>query len=241
MMSRPVVSIVIPTYQRPSALARCLDSIEGTVELAHEVICVVVAGDRPTTEALEARSAQVLIQPARGGAVQAMNMGLRAAQGEYVAILNDDCEVLPHSIANAVRFLEAPPHKHVGQAAFFHDSPLPDGRNVHSQINVTGRWFHVCHVRGLCYANFGLASRSLYEKLGYLDDRYFMYGADPDFSLKVWHQAKLAVEPCPGAMIQHHELADDRAVIERARQHEDNAKLFAKWRLDGTNATERGH
>ncbi len=56
-----------------------------------------------------------------------------------------------------------------------------------------------------------------------------MYGADPDFSLKIWHEAKLTVAPCPGALIRHLELNDARAMEERRRQDEDNRKLFTKW------------
>jgi len=228
-MPEPIVSIVVPTYRRPSELAACLDSIASTVTLLHEVLCVMVKGDEPTARELSKRNVNVIEQPMRGGAVQAMNLGFRAAQGTYIIQINDDCTLLPHSIGNAVRFLEAPAHSNVGQAAFFHDSPVK--RNVHAQIQVEGVWYYVCHVRGLCYANFGLARRSLYEQLGFFDDRYFMYGADPDFSLKVWHHAELAVAPCPGALVHHHELDDERGAAERAAQHEDNRKLFEKWRL----------
>ncbi|MCZ6836507.1 MAG: hypothetical protein O7G85_12090, partial [Planctomycetota bacterium] len=70
-----------------------------------------------------------------------------------------------------------------------------------------------------------------YEELGYFDERYFMYGADPDFSLKVWHEAKLRVEPCPGALIRHTELEDERSRYERDSQETENRKLFAKWGL----------
>lgn len=230
-MAAPVVSIVVPTYQRPAALEQCLRSIRETVTLPHDVICVAVADDEPTLSALKTQNVETVIQATRGGAVQAMNLGFRAARGEYLIQINDDCRLLPHSIANAVRFLQAPAHRNtIGQTAFFHDSPVR--RNVHAQIQVDGIWYFVCHVRGLCYANFGLARRALYEQLNYFDEQYFMYGADPDFSLKVWHQAKLRVEPCPGALIHHEELSDERGAAERAAQHTDNAKLFAKWSLE---------
>lgn len=231
-MADPVVSIVVPTYQRPIDLAACLRSIEDTVTLPHEVICVPVAGDEATLKMLRASrcAVRVIEQPKRGGAVQAMNLGFRAARGEFMMQINDDCELLPHSISNAVRFLKAPAYAHIGQAAFFHDTPVR--RNVFAQIQVELTWYFVCHVRGLCYANFGLARRSLYEKLGYFDERYFMYGADPDFSLKVWHEAKLSVVPCPAALIHHAELRDSRGGVERDQQHTDNQRLFAKWKLD---------
>ena len=231
-MADPVVSIIVPTYQRPNDLAACVGSIAQTVSLPHEVICVAVAGDEPTLKSLRALqgSVRVIEQPQRGGAVQAMNLGFRAARGEFLIQINDDCTLLPHSISNAVRFLRTPAHAHIGQAAFFHDSPVR--RNVFAQVQVEGIWYFVCHVRGLCYANFGMARRTLYEQLGYLDERYFMYGADPDFSLKIWHDAKLAVAPCPGALIHHGELRDARGGAERDQQHIDNQKLFAKWNLD---------
>ncbi|UCD74902.1 MAG: glycosyltransferase [Phycisphaerales bacterium] len=229
-MTETDVSIVVPTYGRPDHLAKCLDSIEATLSRPHEVICVSVAGDEATEAVIAKRDVVHVVQPTRGGAVQAMNLGFRAATGRYLMQINDDCELMPYSAANAIRFLEAPGHEQIGLAAFFHDSPVR--RNVYAQIQVEGVWYYVCHVRGLCFANFGLAERSLYEKLGYFDERYFMYGADPDFSLKVWYEAKRAVVPCPGALIHHLELEDERGARERREQQADNAKLFAKWNLD---------
>jgi GT2 family glycosyltransferase len=229
-MAIPLVSLIVPTLHRPQLLRECLHSIGATVHLPHEVIVVPVAGDDDTLAVLREFETTVVTQPARGGAVQAMNLGFRAARGEYLVQINDDCRLLPHSIANAVRFLEAPANRSIGQAAFFHDSPVR--RNVFAQICVESVWYYVCHVRGLCYANFGMAKRTLYERLNYFDERYFMYGADPDFSLKVWHEAGLRVEPCPGALIHHAEVADDRAATERPGQTSDNAALFRKWKLD---------
>lgn len=235
-MIGPVVSLIVPTYRRPAALRECLESIRTTVNLPHEVIGVAVKGDDATIDELKAAAVKVIVQSTRSGAVQAMNLGFRAARGTYLMQINDDCRLLPHSVANAVRFLEAPAHRDIGQAAFFHDSPVR--RNVHAQIQVEGIWYFVCHVRGLCYANFGLARRSLYEQLNFFDERYFMYGADPDFSLKVWHEAKMRVEPCPGALIHHAELNDERGSAERAAQHSDNQKLFQKWNLGDSLTAE---
>lgn len=229
-MPHPLVSIVVPSFERPRRLESCLASIEETVDLPHEVVCVSVAGDDATRDVLAGRAGiRTIVQAERGGCVKAMNLGFRAARGTYLMNLNDDCRLLPHAVANAVRFLEAPAHAGLGLAALFHDSPVR--RNVFAQIRVEGTWYVVCHVRGLCYANFGLGRRDLFEELGHYDERYFMYGADPDFSLKVWHEAKRSVAPCPGSLI-HHEQADDaRARRERAGQADDNRKLFEKWAL----------
>jgi GT2 family glycosyltransferase len=228
-VSAPLVSIVVPTYRRPGPLAACLASIRSTVSMAHEVLCVTVAGDSETESVIRDAGATAILEPERRGFVRAANEGFRRATGTWVLQLNDDCRLLPHSVGNAIRFLSAPAHAGVGQAAFFHDTPVT--RNVFQQLDLDNRTYRVLHVRGLCYANFGLVRRDLAERLGHYDERYRMYGADPDFSLKVWHQAQLEVRPCPGALLQHDELADERAATERPGQHEDNAALFAKWGL----------
>lgn len=225
----PRVSIVVPTWKRPRELSACLDAIAATVTVSHEVIGVVVDEDVESAAVLRAHDAEVITQPGRTGFVKAANLGFRAATGDYVIQISDDTRLLPHSVGNAIRFLEAPAHAHVGLAAFFHNSRLT--RNIFQQIQLDGEWFYVGHVRGLCYANYGLGRRELYEGVGFFDERYFMYGADPDFSLKVWHEAKLSVVPCPGAVIVHDEPEDERMQAERSTQAEDNAKLFAKWRL----------
>jgi len=192
---------------------------------------VTVASDEATQQvAASCTNVVNIAQPEREGFVRAANAGFRAARGEYLMQINDDTRLLRHSVQNAIRFLEAPAHRDIGLAAFFHNSPVT--RNIHRQIQLDGRWFYVCQVRGLCYANFGLGTRDLYERLGFFDERYFMYGADPDFSLKVWHDAGLRVEPCPGALIEHDEQTDDRAATERAEQDRDNSLLFEKWNFD---------
>ena len=44
-------------------------------------------------------------------------------------------------------------------------------------------------------------------------------------------EAKLMVAPCPGALVHPAVADDDRARADRARQAEDNEKLFAKWAI----------
>ena len=235
--SHPLVTFVIPSCQRAELLATCLDSIDATVGIPHEVICVTIRDDQPTQAMLAVRSTsrgnlRNVIDATRTGVVRAANKGMRAATGEFIVQLNDDCRLMPYAIENALHMLRAPAHRDVGQLAFFHDTRVM--RNVQQEITVDDVRYVVCHVRGLCFANFGIASRDLYERLGYFDERFHMYGADPDFSLKVWHEAGLRVLPCPGALVRHLEWVDDRAATERAAQRTDNLRLFEKWGLSTT-------
>jgi GT2 family glycosyltransferase len=173
----------------------------------------------------------VIREPHREGFVKAANKGFRAARGRYLMWLNDDARPLPGSLDRAIEQLEFSPRT-VGMVALFH--PAQTTRNIAYEAQHKGRPFRLLHVRGTLYANFGMASRSLFERLGYFDERYYLNGADPDFSLKVWH-AGLSVVPAFGALIDHDELQDDRRDADRDRGAIDNASLFEKWDLPERN------
>ncbi|MBI3801508.1 MAG: glycosyltransferase family 2 protein [Deltaproteobacteria bacterium] len=95
-MRQPVVSVVIPTYNRPSQLARCLD---GLAELAYpqnyfEVIVVDDGGSLDLTPATARHRNQLnltLLRQPRGGPGAARNTGAAVAQGDLIAFLDDDC------------------------------------------------------------------------------------------------------------------------------------------------------
>lgn len=233
------LSIVVPTTNRAASLASCLVTVRNSTRCAHEIIVVDGASSDNTPAVLESAKAamgdrlQVIREPRREGFVRAANKGYRAARGRYVMWLNDDARPLSGAPDRAIEQLEFSPHT-VGMVAFFHPAHTP--RNIAFEARHQGRAFHVLHVRGTLYANFGLARRSLFDQLGYFDERYFLNGADPDFSLKAWH-AGLAVVPAAGALIDHDELQDDRRDEDRERAALDNLKLFEKWDLPERNPT----
>jgi hypothetical protein len=231
------LSIVIPTYNRATSLARCVAAVRNSTRASIEIVVVDGASTDGTAAVLSAardligERLQVISEDRREGFVRAANKGFRAARGQHLMWLNDDARPLPGAIDAGLRQLAFAPHS-VGIVAFFHASHT--GRNIALEAQHLGRTFHVLHVRGTMYANFGIAPRVLFERLGYFDERYFLYGADPDFSLKVWN-AGLSVIPAFGALIDHDEVQDERRQADRDRGAEDNARLFEKWDLPPRN------
>ena len=69
-------SVVIPTWNRPELLARCVAAVHEHTEDDYELI-VIDNGSEPR------------------GWTWAANRGMRAAEGEVVVLLNDDCIVEP--------------------------------------------------------------------------------------------------------------------------------------------------
>jgi GT2 family glycosyltransferase len=102
--SLPSVSVVVPTYRRPTDLARCVDSLLATGYPRLEVIVVDNAPQEPETAALVAErfSADPRVRYLREwtpGASRARNLGVRSARGEVVAFADDDVVVDQHWIA----------------------------------------------------------------------------------------------------------------------------------------------
>jgi GT2 family glycosyltransferase len=227
------LSIVIPTVNRAESLKACLAALRESTGQNYEVIVVDGASSDGTARILaEARGEfgerlSVITEQCREGFVRAANKGFRVARGRYLTWLNDDARPLPGSLDRAVECVRGTSHR-VGLAAMFHSTPVLG--NVAVAVSHHGRTYHVLHVRGTLYANFGLGSRELFERLGYLDERYFLNAADPDFSLKVW-DAGFSVAPAFGALIDHDEIADHRRNADVNCGAADNAKLFAKWDL----------
>ena len=225
-----IVSIVIPTFNRLEGLKRGIDEIRHNVTSPNEVIVIDGGSTDGTREWLATREdLRIILESRREGAVKAFNKGFRAATGGYVMWLNDDAYPLPGSVEAAIAMIERPDLNDVGMVAFYHN--WHNEHNVLDRVEHEGQTYELCHVRGYPYANFGLIRRSLLERIGFADERYYFFGFDPDLSLKVQLGEGLQVIGCREALIRHDECHDDRKLADLSMGEGDNARLFAKWNL----------
>lgn len=96
--SLPLVSVVIPTHNRSSRLVRAVDSVLRQTYSRLEIIVVDDCSSDNTAEAIarldDSRIRYVRHDHNLGGAA-ARNTGIRLAQGEFIAFLDDDDEWEP--------------------------------------------------------------------------------------------------------------------------------------------------
>jgi glycosyltransferase involved in cell wall biosynthesis len=98
----PIVSVVIPTRNRPDLVVRAVRSalLQSLTEL--EVIVVIDGPDAKTVEALaeikdeRLRSVEL---PSPVGGSEARNVGVRESKGRFVALLDDDDQWFPHKLS----------------------------------------------------------------------------------------------------------------------------------------------
>jgi cellulose synthase/poly-beta-1,6-N-acetylglucosamine synthase-like glycosyltransferase len=92
------VSVIVPTYKRSQDLERCLKALKCQSRPADEVLVVVRDSDDETHQFLECLALSELslqvVDVSVPGQVAALNAGLAAAQGDVIAITDDDAA--PH-------------------------------------------------------------------------------------------------------------------------------------------------
>ncbi|MCA1993391.1 MAG: glycosyltransferase, partial [Coleofasciculus sp. S288] len=94
-MSTPLLSIIIPTHNRPHLLRRAVQSaLEQTMDDL-EVIVIDDASAEPVN-LNEHPKLRIIRLPVNGGIAVVRNVGARAAQGRWLAYLDDDDQLLPH-------------------------------------------------------------------------------------------------------------------------------------------------
>jgi glycosyltransferase involved in cell wall biosynthesis len=131
-MSEPLTTIVVPTYNRAYCLPRTVDSALGQTNVRVEVI-IVDDGSKDETAALVASrygsDARVrYIQQQNGGVAVARNTGMRAAQGDYIALLDSDDIWMPWKLELQLACMRARPE--VGMTWTDMEAIDPDGNLI---------------------------------------------------------------------------------------------------------------
>ena len=106
---RPLVSIVMPTYNRADTLERAVASVLAQDYAEWELIIVDDGSTDRTPEILRALTADRRIRSISTencGAASARNQGLAAGQGEYIAYLDSDNSWRPDFLQTMIVFLE---------------------------------------------------------------------------------------------------------------------------------------
>ena len=114
-----LVSVIIPTYNRPDYLREAVDSV---LAQTYPCIEILIIDDGSLEEGAHTKSALkpylspnfqqpkvTYLYQKNSGLVSAVNRGLGLAQGEYIQRLDDDDRLLPEKIARSVEVFQTCP------------------------------------------------------------------------------------------------------------------------------------
>lgn len=112
----PLVSVIVPTFNRPELLTRALESIAAQTHPSIEVVVVNDGGDDVRDVVWRFAFAVYKRHRTNTGLPSARNTGLKVAQGQYIAYLDDDDWFYPQHLATLVQTLSD------GQRAAYSDA-----------------------------------------------------------------------------------------------------------------------
>lgn len=218
------LSIIIVNYNVTELLRNCLSSIINFVQdLSYEVIVI----DNNSLDSswknlkIEFPTVQFISSEVNHGFAIANNKAVKDAKGEYILLLNPDTELEGFYMKEILEFADQ--HKDLGCLGIrMHDATgkfLPESkRSIPEMFNSFEKLFtnfkkkksksyyrndikefEIAEVEVITGA-FLLIKRDLYEQIGGLDEKYFMYGEDIDicFTLlrknyKNWYYGKSSI------------------------------------------------
>jgi GT2 family glycosyltransferase len=173
-MPTPIVSIVIPVYNRYEYTRVCLESLERLTYANREVLVVDNGSSDGTEEKVKAEFpwARVIRSPTNLGYAGGCNLGIRRSSGKYVLLLNNDTWIVsPDLLDVLVGILET--NARVGAAGprlVEYDDPdkiVFDGQtDAYGGLDITGA---VVFLR-----------REALRQVGLFDESFFTYYEDRD-------------------------------------------------------------
>jgi GT2 family glycosyltransferase len=212
-----VLSIIIPNWNGAQFLPTCLDSLARQTHTALEIIVVDNASRDGSQERIHTHYPQVklIALSENRGFTGACNVGIAAASGNLIALLNNDTEVHPEWAAAVIDAFAR--HPEVGAVAskmlLFdqrdHIHTVGDFFTVDGRAGNRGVWQHDTgqfdreeYVFSACGGS-SVYRRTMLDQIGLLDDDFFFSGEDVDLG---W-RAQLTGWRClytPRAVVYHH-------------------------------------
>ncbi|MGB2851246.1 MAG: glycosyltransferase [Solirubrobacterales bacterium] len=225
----PSVSVVIPTRDRPEALARCLERLWDEPDA--ELMVVDDGSSAPDAERIEmllrGRRGQ-LLRAGGAGPAAARNAGAAAATGEWICFIDDDCVPEPgwaKRLASAARRSRGVASGHTvpppgaGPAALASQTIID-----HLQLDGAGpEGLSFAPSCNLCCSREALAGRGFDESFSLAG------GEDRELSDRLVETGR-APAYAPDAVVVHHQREGLRAMLSRQYRY---GRGGARYRRSG--------
>lgn len=205
-----LLSIIIVNFNGIKYLGECLQSIAKHAACPHEVIVVDNASTDGSCDYLRSRHPEVTVVTSDWnlGFAGGNNLGVIHARGDLFLLLNNDTRLLS-SLVPAIRAFEN--NEQLGvlgcRMSYADGSIQPSMGYEHTPLRVVLSWagfggalfapsiFKRVDNNGKHYSSpreaawvsgaFLMTSRTVWDRLGGLDERYFMYAEDVDYCKRV--------------------------------------------------------
>ena len=172
----PFFSIVVPTYERPDDLRRCLNSLKPENQQDVPVYEIIVTDDS-RSDLCRILVEKEFTQHSWGkgkhnGPAGNRNAGVARAVGEWIVFIDDDCIAQPGYLAAYCKAIHENPSVGVLEGRIFPDRERET-------------WAEGCPANehgGLFWTSNLCVKKSVFDKLGGLDEQFEIAYEDVDFA-----------------------------------------------------------
>jgi N-acetylglucosaminyl-diphospho-decaprenol L-rhamnosyltransferase len=254
------LSIIIVSWNVAALLQACLDSILTSVpdeqQSRLEIIVVDSASTDDTANMIRQHYPQVRLLPQTEnvGFSRGNNIGMQAAQGRYLFLLNPDTEIIGDALAQMIAFMDADPDVGIIGPHTLNSDGTTQSTRRHFPTFLIGllesTWLQPLAPKSVMdYYYFVdgadendtlevdwvqgsavMARREVYEQIGGMDEGYFMYSEELDWCKRAkdigWRVVYFG-----GAQIVHHGGKSSEQATTRTQIHFQRSKLryFRKY------------
>lgn len=220
---RPLVSVVIPTYNRAHLLPRAVESV---LRQTYDAVEIVVIDDGSTDETPRLLETLAAAQDGRfrylsqenAGCAAACNRGIELARGAYVGFVADDDEWTPKAAESLVSALRDAP-----EAGLAYSPAIEVFAEGIERINepvaagAPGSFAAAHFLDTNLRAGAFLFRRDVVDAVGYLDES-LRYNEDSDFVQRIAIAYPAVYSLVPTVRVHHHDenKSSDRVAITRA-------------------------
>jgi glycosyltransferase involved in cell wall biosynthesis len=183
--SKPLVSVIIPTYNRGWIVREAIDSVLSQDFHDFELIVVDDGSTDDTADILKDYRARItVLTQSNRGVSAARNQGVRSSSGQYIAFLDSDDRWLPQKLSRQIDFFDNHPDAQICQTE---EIWIRNGRRVNPKTRhrkPSGMIFERSLELCLVSPSAVMMRRSLFGRVGLFDEN-FQACEDYDLWLRV--------------------------------------------------------
>ena len=257
--TKPLISIIIPSYNRANLLIRSINSALNQTYKNFELIVVDDGSTDNTKKLLEpyinAKKIKYFYQKNRGPS-SAKNMGMKSAKGDYLAFLDSDDEWLPKKLEKQLELFERSTNPNLGFVGC--NSLIINEKNNKKQIYKTPRKknaFYALLVNNFIWSCSSIMIKgSIIDQIGFFDENLSI-GEDWDMWIRITQKYDFDFVDEPLFKYYVHNANITNAITIRKKEKylqyisdkyikyfENNPKLYSRrLRYDGTRYVLSGN
>ncbi|MEX1064030.1 MAG: glycosyltransferase family 2 protein [Candidatus Paceibacterota bacterium] len=234
----PELSIIVVHYRTPEVLKLCLASVGETLGgIDYEAIVVDSATTRVSQDVVKERFPKVAFLPFKEnlGYSRGVNVGIKNSKGKYILILNPDIILTEGSVQKMLEYIKS--HPDIGilgpKMLNFNGTHQKTYFNFYKPVTVLARRSGLLsrikpfkkvlddflmsdtdpseiQTPDWLMGSALMVSREALDKVGMMDERFFMYFEDVDWARRFWHNDYKIVY-YPAAVMYHYHQRESKS------------------------------